>query len=133
MFYCVSVTLISFLMNWKIILIFLTKCLHFLILFFVLFGWIIPGQLWRVIHLIFVPAMILQWQFNQGTCLLTNIENKLRGETSEKQQQQGQFIKSLWRKCFNSLPSDQTLKKWVYGIIIISWLLSAIDLFLFSV
>ncbi|EAW35338.1 hypothetical protein L8106_20680 [Lyngbya sp. PCC 8106] len=77
--------------------------------------------------------MILQWQFNQGTCLLTNIENKLRGETSEKQQQQGQFIKSLWRKCFNSLPSDQTLKKWVYGIIIISWLLSAIDLFLFSV
>ncbi|ERT08352.1 hypothetical protein M595_1590 [Lyngbya aestuarii BL J] len=37
-------------MNWKIILIFLMKCLHFLILFFVLFGWIIPGQLWRIIH-----------------------------------------------------------------------------------
>ena len=120
-------------MNWKHILIFLTKCLHFLILFFVLLGWIIPSQLWRIIHLIFVPAMILQWQFNQGTCLLTNIENKLRGEPSEKQQQQGQFIKSLWVKFFNSLPSDQTLKKWVYGIITISWLLSVIGLFFFSV
>jgi hypothetical protein len=103
------------------------------ILFFVLFGWIIPSQSWRIIHLIFVPVMIIQWQFNQGSCLLTNIENKLRGETSEKQQQQGQFIKSLWIKCFNSLPSDQTLKKWVYGIILTSWFLSATALFFFSV
>ncbi|MEB3283607.1 MAG: DUF2784 family protein [Lyngbya sp.] len=115
-------------MNWKFFLIFLTKCLHFLILFFVVFGWIIPSQFWRVIHLLFVPAMILQWQFNQGTCLLTNLENKLRGETSEKQQQQGQFIKSLLERCFNPLPSDETLKKGVYGIIITSWLASAIGL-----
>ncbi|WP_413165186.1 DUF2784 family protein [Capilliphycus salinus ALCB114379] len=102
-------------------------------LFFVLFGWIIPSQFWRIIHLIFVPVMIIQWQFNQGTCLLTNLENKLRGETSQKQQQQGQFIKSIVGKCFNPLPSDDTLKKGVYGIIFTSWLSSATALFLFSV
>ena len=114
-------------------LIILMKCLHVSILFFVLLGWIIPGQFWRIVHLIFIPAMILQWQFNQGTCLLTNIENKLRGETPEKQRQQGQLIKSLLGKCFDPLPSDRTLKKLVYGIIIASWLLSATGLYLFSI
>ena len=120
-------------MNWKNILISLTKCLHFSILFFVVFGWMIPGQFWKIIHLIFVPAMVVQWQFNRGTCLLTNIENVLRGETAEKQRQQGQFIKSLLGKCFDPLPSDRTLKIAVYGIVIAAWLLSAAGLYFFRV
>ncbi|MDY7022300.1 MAG: DUF2784 family protein [Cyanobacteriota bacterium] len=119
-------------MNWKNILIALTKFLHILILFFVMFGWLIPSQVWRIIHLIFIPAMIVQWQFNQGTCILTNFENKLRGETAQKQQQQGQFIKGLLGKYFQPLPSDQIIKNLIYGIITTSWLFSWIGLLIFS-
>ncbi|MEL7034897.1 MAG: DUF2784 family protein [Cyanobacteria bacterium J06592_8] len=119
-------------MNWKNILIAFTKLIHILILFFVIFGWLIPSQLWRIIHLIFIPAMILQWQFNQGTCILTNLENKLRGETAQKQQQQGQFIKGLLGKCCQPLPSDRTLKNVIYGMITTSWLLSWVGLLVFS-
>ncbi|MGQ4649400.1 DUF2784 family protein [Lyngbya aestuarii] len=108
------------------------KAVHLAVLLFVIFGWILPIKLLLLLHIVFVPLMILQWQFNQGTCFLTNIENQLRGEGKEKQQQQGQFIKSLLGKCFNPLPSDSTIKLLIYGIIGLSWGISLIRVFLFS-
>lgn len=106
------------------------KISHLAILFFVVFGWLISNPKLLTIHLVFLPIMILQWQLNQGTCILTNLENYFRGEVSEKNEQQGQFIKAILGRCFNPLPTDATLKKVVYGIIFLSWLLSASHLWL---
>ena len=107
------------------LLIGIIKISHLAILFFVVLGWLISNPTLLIIHLIFLPIMIVQWQFNQGTCILTNLENYIKGETPEKTEQQGQFIKNILGKCFNPLPTDATLKKIVYGIIVLSWLLSA--------
>ncbi len=101
------------------------KTSHLVILLFVVFGWLLPGN-WLLTHLIFLPSMILQWQFNQSSCILTNWENSLRKKTTVKTQQQGQFIKGILGKFCQPLPSDAVIKGWVYGVIAISWVLSAI-------
>ncbi len=103
----------------------LLKIVHLVILLFVVFGWLLPRN-WLLIHLIFVPLMVLQWQFNQGSCILTNWENAIRGNTKIKTQQQGQFIKGILGKFCQPLPSDAVIKRWVYGVIALSWILSAI-------
>ncbi|MGK7872325.1 MAG: DUF2784 family protein [Xenococcaceae cyanobacterium] len=111
------------------LIIVILKVVHMAILLFVVFGWIFPRVL-LPIHLVFIPLMIVQWQFNQGTCILTNIENILRGGVKDKQQQQGQFIKAILGKCFQPLPSDRNIKQGVYGVVWTSWVISATRLFI---
>ncbi|MGB3533189.1 MAG: DUF2784 family protein [Microcoleaceae cyanobacterium] len=117
-------------MLYKIILINILKSLHLSFLIFVILGQFSPYLLLCKLHLIVIPLMILQWQLNQGTCILTNIENALQQNSSEKQQQQGQFIKSLLSRCFNPLPSDKMIKISIYSIIMIAWSISAIRVFI---
>jgi hypothetical protein len=104
------------------------KAVHFVVLIFVVMGWIFPYSIVWLAHFIFVPLMILQWQFNQGSCLLTNIEYYLRGDHPDKQRQQGQFIKSLISRCFDPLPPDALIKYWIYLIVGICWGLSGMRL-----
>lgn len=106
------------------------KISHLTILLFVVLGWLINNSILLIIHLIFLPIMIIQWQLNQGTCILTNLENFFQGAVAEKTEQQGQFIKTILGEYIEPLPTDATLKKIVYGIIFLSWLLSASHLWL---
>ena len=116
-------------MLYKKILVNSLKLLHLSLLIFVILGEFSPNLFLCKIHLILIPLMILQWQLNQGTCILTNIENALQDISPEKKQQQGQFIKSLLSRCFNPLPSDQTIKIGVYSTIVMAWLISALRIF----
>ena len=52
--------------------------LHLAILLFIVFGWALPVPALLVFYLVFVPAVVLQWQFNKGSCLLNNVESLLR-------------------------------------------------------
>ncbi|MGF1493501.1 MAG: DUF2784 family protein [Microcoleaceae cyanobacterium] len=117
-------------MNWRSTLISGLKFSHLAILLFICFGWALPNPFLWQIHLIFVPLTVLQWQFNQGTCILTNWENRLAGASAAKSQQQGQFTRSLLSRCCNPLPSDRTLKFIIYGVILLAWSLSGIRLWL---
>lgn len=104
------------------------KFLHLSVLLFIILGWLLPQPLWLQIHLAIVPLTILQWQFNQGTCILTNLENALRGEVKNRQEQQGQFIKGLLGRCYNPLPSDRAIKRTIYLIMGLAWTISALRL-----
>ncbi|NJK36748.1 MAG: DUF2784 domain-containing protein [Oscillatoriales cyanobacterium RM2_1_1] len=112
----------------RILLIYCLKFTHLAVLLFICLGWVFPGRIIHQIHLVFVPLTILQWQLNQGTCLLTNWENQLAQTPPDKSQQQGQFTKKILGTCFDPLPSDQTLKRMIYGIILTAWILSGIRL-----
>ncbi|NMF82444.1 DUF2784 family protein [Nodosilinea sp. P-1105] len=112
----------------RIFLILLLKGLHLIILVFSVAGWAAPFPTVWWVHGIFVPLMVGQWQINQGTCWLTNVENFLRGDSKAKSQQQGQFIKGILGRCFDPIPSDATLKRLIYGILALSWGLSVVRL-----
>jgi hypothetical protein len=116
-------------MLYKKILVQILKVLHLSLLIFVILGGFSPKLLLCKIHLILIPLMILQWQLNQGTCILTNIENALQDVSSNKKQQQGQFIKRLLSRCFNPLLSDKSIKIGVYSTITVAWSISALRVF----
>lgn len=100
------------------------RFLHLLVLLFTLLAWILPFAWAWLVHLFLVPAMIVQWLFNDGTCLLTNLENAILGKKTEKSAQQGQFIKSLLGRCCNPLPSDAAIKAGLYGLLLLVWSVS---------
>ncbi len=105
----------------KKLMTFFMKILHIAILILNLTGWLLPHK-WLWIYLIWIPLMIIQWQLNQGTCVLTNLENYLVGEINRpKSQQQGQFIKSLFLKLCGFTPSDTVLKYLIYLTIFCCW------------
>jgi|APSaa5957512535_1039671.scaffolds.fasta_scaffold561640_1 hypothetical protein len=104
--------------------------LHLAIVFFLLLGWLATNDLVLLIHFASVPLIMLQWKFNDGTCLLTNLEEWLSPTPKKKDQQQGQLIKSILLKCMDELPTDSTIKKGLYSILWISFSISGFKLFL---
>lgn len=102
----------------------LVSILHLLVIVFVLFGWLIGISEVLIIHIVFIPLMIIQWRFNNDTCVLTNVENSLREGQVEKEQQQGKFIKSLLAKVFDPLPADEVIKTWLYRVLWTSMMIS---------
>ena len=101
---------------------------HFLSLIFLTFGWTFSHKSILLFHVIFVPLVFVQWYFNEGTCVLSNIESRIKGERFSKRDQQGYFIKSLLGYFFKPLPKDQTIKVFIYFVLFVSWFVSCIKI-----
>ena len=86
-------------MFYKLILINILKSLHLTFLIFIILGQFSPNLLFCKIHLVLIPLMVLQWQLNQGTCILTNLENALQEIPPEKKT----TTRSIYQKYFESL------------------------------
>jgi len=103
--------------------------LHLACVLFVIFGWLSPFPWLLKVHAIFIPLLFLHWQTNGGTCVLTNIEYRLKGARPGKEAQQGSFIKSLFAS-FGFKPALGTLKVIFHGLLLSSWLLGLSRIFL---
>ena len=104
------------------------RLLHLFVMLFMVLGWMLPGADFLKIHVATVPLVILQWRFNGGTCLLTNIENIIADKRREKSEQQGEFIKAVLSQCMKDLPSDSQLKIGIYTVLFVSAGASALRL-----
>jgi hypothetical protein len=109
----------------------LLHALHILILAFVLMAWLLPWQFVWIVHLMFIPGMILHWYTNANRCVLTEIEAKYRVPEVgvKKEADEGYFIKTLWAKFFGRVPSEKTLIRVIYAVMALVWSLSLIRLF----
>jgi len=114
------------------ILIQIIKRVHLAVLLFVLLGWTLPWKAALLAHIITIPLVVLQWRFNNGTCLLTNLENFVRGGAPPKSTQQGQFIKSLLKFFCDPLPPDHKIKIGLYAVIWSAWSVSVLRWLLLS-
>ncbi len=123
--------------NLTIFLIYLLRFIHFAVLIYVLTGWVFPEKT-LFVYLLFIPSIILQWIFNDGTCVLTNAENFLRtdktqeekNEKTEKKAQRGQFLKGVARNLTGYEPSDRLLFWAVYLLLALFWAVAAARCFL---
>ena len=69
-------------------LIFIVSTFHKLLVYFMVFGCLLPPQyLW--IHLLFWPIVLIHWQFNDGKCCLTQLELYLKNGTRASCRQSG--------------------------------------------
>ncbi|NES76889.1 MULTISPECIES: hypothetical protein [unclassified Okeania] len=115
----------------KKLIVFLLKILHTSVLIFTLTGWLLPNKL-LLIYLVWIPLMVIQWQLNQETCILTNQENYLLGETNkQKSEQQGQFVKSLFLNLCGFVPADNFLKYLIYFTIFSCWSIGGYKFYLY--
>ncbi len=117
-------------MSLKFVAIKFLAILHFSIVSFVVFGFVFVSHKILMFHLILLPILILHWQTNQGVCYLTQIENKIKGKSLSKAEQQGGFSEVIFERVFGRRPSKMQLQNSIYGIMSLSWLLSLTKLFL---
>lgn len=122
------------------------QAIHILVLVFVLSGWLLPFPPWLWAHVFFIPLLILHWRTNQNQCFLTQLEARLKEDSESMmsfegaspaglsmpmrrpQVEEGHFIKSLWKKVFGRVPSDQALEAIIYGLMAICWTLGVVHL-----
>ena len=103
----------------KKILLKLVYYVHLVVLLYNLLGWIIPGPIALICFLSSQVITILQWKFNQGTCILTNIENYINGVPwPERGAQEGDFISGLIKKILKIEPTPIQLEWVIYGIMV---------------
>lgn len=51
---------------------------HFVVMLYIVLGWLVPARGALAFYLVFIPGVFLQWQFNKNSCMLNNIESYLR-------------------------------------------------------
>lgn len=94
--------------------------LHLGAIVFLLSGWLLPIE-WLWLHLMAVPAVIVQWWMNQNQCVLTQWQHRLQGHRPSEAE--GAFVRDLFAK-LGLKPSDRQLFLIIYGALAFSWALS---------
>lgn len=101
---------------------------HWVVLFFVITGWLSPWREALWLHVFFVPMMIAHWKTNEDRCVLTEMEARFRSYDYKEEVQEGQFLKEIMHKLFGRVPSEETMTKITYGVLAIAWTLSVLRL-----
>ena len=108
----------------KILLANVVYVLHLALTFFVLFGWLSWTSPLLFSHVVLIPLLLYHWRTNEGTCFLSNVEARLRGQVFEKAENHNAFTKTLLRLCMKRIPADHIIDVWVYSLVTILWLVS---------
>ena len=117
--------MISKWLNLKAGLIFLIRLCHYVILIFVIFGWVFRSQNILFTHLVIIPLVILQWKINQGRCYLTDLENYLKKTDDMKLENQSEgFIHQILRRVFRIQITANQLLFYIYLVMAVSFLIS---------
>jgi hypothetical protein len=74
----ISIFLHYFLFKYKMWLYHIIYFIHILLICFICLGFLLPKK-YLIYYLICWPLMYLDWNMNDHRCILTQIENKLRG------------------------------------------------------
>lgn len=99
----------------------MVKGVHLFCIFFIVFGWAFPKEA-LLAHLSFLPIVVLHWWTNKGQCILTQMENRLRGRDSSGVQ--GEFVGSLMSR-LGRAPTKMQLMIFIYSVLLVSGAASA--------
>jgi hypothetical protein len=104
--------------------------LHIAVMIFIVFGWALPGAALLIFYLAFLPAVVVQWQFNRNSCVLNNVESLLRtghwrhaGNAEE-----GAWLSGLVRAVLGLEFKPALLEAFVYVMLALFWTLGFVHL-----
>jgi hypothetical protein len=97
--------------------------LHFAIMLFIVFGWLIPQRGVLLFYITLLPAVVVQWQFNKSTCVLNNLESLLRtGRWRDSgNPEEGAWLLNLARSALGLELRPAHLEIFVYFVMAIFW------------
>ena len=109
------------------IILYLVILLHKLIVYFTIFGWLMPIKYVKM-HLLCFPLILIHWQLNDNKCILTQLEHHLKNVANEsptvdKDHEISDFnIRLLKQFGFNT--NLKNIHKYIIIFISICWLIS---------
>ena len=97
--------------------------LHFAVMLFIVFGWALPQAGALVFYLVFLPAVVVQWQFNKSSCILNNVESLLRTGRwrNSDNAEEGAWLFGLARSTLGLEFRRAQLDAFVYLVMAIFW------------
>src|SRR5262249_29828394 len=101
--------------------------LHLALVIFALLGWLMPWRSALIFYLCYIPVMFVTWQFNEGSCVLNNIETLIRTGKwrNPSNREEGAFIKTLVEDVTGFQPTKRQMNAVIYCLIGVFWLLGA--------
>lgn len=97
--------------------------LHLGIMVFIVCGWAIPQTGVLVLYLVFLPAVIVQWQLNKNSCVLNNMESLFRtGHWRDAANvEEGAWFAGLIRSVLRLDLNPRQLDVFVYAVMALFW------------
>jgi hypothetical protein len=92
---------------------------------YILTGWAIPSVYALTFYLTLIPAVVLQWLFNRGSCVINNFESWLRtGRWRHPgNPEEGRWLQMLIYWAIGVRPSGRHTDALCYGVMAVLWLL----------
>lgn len=97
--------------------------LHLGVMVFIVVGWALPQPVALIAYLVFLPAVVVQWQFNKNSCVLNNVESLLRtGRWRDSgNAEEGAWLLGLARSVLRLELKPAYLDVFVYVILGLFW------------
>ncbi len=104
--------------------------LHMALVFYGLFGWLVPSSPWLIAHLAFIPGLVVVWVVNRGTCPLNNIESLLTTGRwrNPSNAEEGSFIVTVVQRYLHLSPTQAQMDAVTYALMALVWVLSWLHL-----
>ena len=104
--------------------------IHIGIMAFIVLGWMLPQAALLSVYLVFLPAVIVQWQLNKNSCVLNNTESLLRTGRwrSPDNDEEGAWLAGVARGAFGLELRPAQLDTFVYLVLILFWGLAWVHL-----
>lgn len=96
---------------------------HLLVMGFIVLGWLVPWRPLLVFYLVFLPGVMLQWQFNRDSCILNNVESLIRTGRwrNPSNPEEGAFLLELARRLTGLDISQAAMNAVIYTAMAVFW------------
>ena len=97
--------------------------LHVVVMIFIIFGWIAPIRAVLLFYVVFLPLVVLQWQFNKNSCVLNNIESLVRtgGWRDPTNAEEGAWLLGLVRSVLGLELRPAQFDVFIHTMLVIFW------------
>lgn len=104
-------------------LILLMKVLHWVIVVYSVTVWLATSVVGLIAYLIWVPTMVIQWRFNENSCLVNNIESWLTTGKwrDEGNPEEGAFVRTALFRVVGCAPSKEVFDVLIRVLLLVLW------------
>lgn len=97
---------------------------HFVVMIYIVTGWLIPWWPALVFYAVFLPAVAIQWWVNQNSCVLNNLESLLRtGRWRDPtNREEGAWLATLAHDVLGIRPTPLQMDIFTYAVLAVLWL-----------
>jgi hypothetical protein len=97
--------------------------LHFGVMLYIVLGWSAPSRAALVFYELFLPAVAIQWWFNKNSCVLNNVESKIRTGRwrNPSNPEEGAWLLTLVRSWLHVPITPSQMDVLTYGVLVVLW------------